>query len=192
MPGVVASSKLDKTVRDGNSGRYSSTKYPRALARSSRFPPIATSFTVITPLASACVVFPSTFASPARLSDAYPTLARSCASSRAASAAMRSDSADSAERAAAFFEARAFVSLTFALSSETFAAPAEPEASPAFLFATSSESWAFRSLRAAASTLAFTSTANSFSAGINVLFRSSLTIFSCAFKLLKVIVSNRS
>ena len=105
---------------------------------------------------------------------------------------MRADSADSAERAAAFFEARAFVSLTFALSSETFAAPAEPEASPAFLFATSSESWAFRSLRAAASTLAFTSTANSFSAGISVLFRSSLTIFFCAFRLLNVSTSNRS
>ena len=48
------------------------------------------------------------------------------------------------------------------------------------------------SLAFAASTLAFTSTANWFNAGITFWFRSTLTIFSCAFKLLKVIVSNRS
>ena len=165
---------------------------PRALARSPRFPPIATSFTVIVPPASACVVFPSVLTRPSLAVVAGPTLARSCASSRAASAATLAFCAAVADDAAAFFEARAFVSLTFALSSETFAAPAEPEASSAFLFATSSESWAFRSLRAAASTLAFTSTANSFSAGISALFRSSLTIFFCAFRLLNVSTSNRS
>lgn len=100
----------------------------RALARSPRSPPIATSFTVIAPSAAACVVFPSTFASPARLSDAYPTLARSCASSRAASAAFCALTAAVAEEDAAFFEARADVS-------DVFAALADAAASPAFVVA---------------------------------------------------------
>ena len=164
----------------------------RALARSPRSPPIATSFAVSTPPASACVVFPSTFASPAWFSAAYPTLARSCASSRAASAAFCALTAAVAEEDAAFFEARADVSDVFAALADAAASPAFVVAVPADEAALFFDARAEASLAFAASTLAFTSTANWFNAGISVLFRSSLTIFFCAFRLLNVSTSNRS
>ena len=76
-----------------------------------------------------------------------------------------------AEEDAAFFEARADVS-------DVFAALADAAASPAFVVAvTADEAALFFDARAevslafAASTLAFTSTASWFSAGISVLFR---------------------